>query len=386
LKQGEARENQKLHIVAFVQQPPKITMIGLKEIEAAYHRIKDHVHLTPLLTSKTLEKMANLKAGPDANFQFVFKCENLQKTGAFKARGACNAILMAKEEALKAATAAASNVGRDVDDVAAAAAPVKMPGVVTHSSGNHGQALAWAASKEVGDLSCTIVVPKETPQVKCQAIRGYGADLHFCENSPTSRKETCDKIANGTGKLIIHPYDDPNIIAGQGTMIWEMFREQGCGDLDAILTTVSGGGMASGICLAAKNINPDVKVLLVTPKGKRLGECLRSKERLWSNPPQFLDTIAEGIKTQQVGHLTFPVLCRYAEKEVIEVSDEEMLAGIAFCAERMKVVIEASAGAVIAALMFHSHTIKRNWPNVNKIGVILCGGNTDIFSVMKSST
>ena len=161
-------------------------------------------------------------------------------------------------------------------------------------------------------------------------------------------------------------------------MALELMAHQNLGDLDAILTTVSGGGMASGISIAAKSLNPSIKVILVEPVGKGLSECLRSGERRWPNPPQFLSTIAEGIKTQQVGQLTFPILCDLAEHHVITVTDDEMVEGMKIVAERMKLVIEASAGAVVAAAILKSSEILEKWPNIKNIGVVLCGGNTDL--------
>ena len=169
--------------------------VSLENVKEALNRISPYIHQTPVVTCSTLDKIASRNSGSSNRIKLYFKCENLQKTGAFKARGACNAVLMAK----------ASGV----------------TGVVTHSSGNHGQAVAWASSKCVANLPCTVVVPKGSPQVKCDAIRGYGAELVFCENSPTSRKETCEKISKETGKHVVHPYDDYDILAGQ---VWYCLR------------------------------------------------------------------------------------------------------------------------------------------------------------------
>ena len=249
--------------------------VPFRNIVEAYGRIKPFVHQTPVFTSASFNQIASKKAAIP-NIELFFKCENFQKTGAFKARGATNAVFLAKET------------------------NVSLKGVVTHSSGNHGQAIAYACSKDVGNVPCTVVVPKDTPKIKCEAIRGYGADLVFCESTPTSRKETCAKISEEKGYEIIHPYDNYNVIAGQATIAYEMMKEQNFKDLDAILVPISGGGMCSGIALSAKEINPQTKIIAVEPKGKDLGESLKAKERLWKNPPQFIDTIAEGIKTQQV--------------------------------------------------------------------------------------
>jgi len=202
----------------------------------------------------------------------------------------------------------------------------------------------------------------------------------FCESTPTSRKETCAKISEEKDYEIIHPFDNYNVIAGQATIAYEMMKEQSLDNLDAILVPISGGGMISGIALAAKQINPATKIIAVEPRGKELGPCLKAKQRLWSNPPQFIDTIAEGIKTQQTGQLTFPILCELIEESVLTISDEEMERGMKIVAERMKLVIEASAGASVAAALFKTEEIIKIWPEVRRIGVILCGGNTELVN------
>ena len=163
--------------------------VSFENVKEALNRVSPYIHQTPILTCSTLDEVATKNSGSKQSLRLHFKCENLQKTGAFKARGACNAIKLAKERGVN--------------------------GIVTHSSGNHGQAVAWAASKDVANLPCTVVVPENTPKIKCDAILGYGAELVFCENSPTSRKETCAKISAETGKHIVHPYDDYDILAGQ---------------------------------------------------------------------------------------------------------------------------------------------------------------------------
>ena len=201
--------------------------LPFKNILEAYTRIQPFVHQTPVLTCSTFNLMSGL--------ELFFKCENLQKTGAFKARGACNAVLLAKQQ------------------------NPDLKGIVTHSSGNHGQAVAYACSKSVADVPCSVVVPSNTPTIKCDAIKGYGATLVFCEPSPNARKEACDKIAEEKGYVIIHPYDNYNVMAGQGTMAYEMLEVQNFRDLDAILVPISGGGMTSGIAVAAKSVNPDIK-------------------------------------------------------------------------------------------------------------------------------
>lgn len=195
------------------------------------------------------------------------------------------------------------------------------------------------------------------------------------------------------GFKIVHPYDDLNVIAGQSTIAYELHDQ--IADLDAIVVPVSGGGMASGIALATKAMNPECKVILVQPEGKMLEKCLQvhnyfahscqhvpliflsvqAKERLWPNPPQFLNTLAEGIKTQQCGNVTFPILCELAEPEVITVTDAEMIAAMKLVTERMKLVVELSAGASAAAAIYK---VGQKWPELKKIGVVLCGGNADM--------
>lgn len=218
----------------------------------------------------------------------------------------------------------------------------------------------------------------ETPEVKCNAIKGYGAELVLCENSPTSRMDTCQGIADDRKFKIIHPYDDYDVICGNSTIALELHEQ--VPNLDAILVPVSGGGMTSAIALATKAINPSCKVIAIEPEGKNLGPCLKTKSRLWNNPPQFVNTIAEGIKTQQAGQLTFPILCDLVEEEVITISDKEMVSAMKLVAERMKLVIEAAAGAAAAAALI-SPQLDQKFPGLSKVGVILCGGNLDLNKI-----
>ncbi|KAK3084813.1 hypothetical protein FSP39_019483 [Pinctada imbricata] len=245
-------------------------------------------------------------------------------------------------------------------------------GVVTHSSGNHGQALAWAA--KMAKLPCTVVVPNNFSAVKVEAIKGYGAELVLCEPTPASRQETCDRVGKEKSFTFIPPYDHYDVIAGQGTMAVEFLKQ--VPDLDAILVPVSGGGMISGIAIAAKTIKPDIKVFMVEPEGKMAEESLRAGERLWPDPPGFLNTIADGIRLQQLGHITWPIILELVEKDVFSVSDEEMIKGMQFTFQRMKLVIEAASGAGVAAVM--SEKMATMDPSIKNIGVILCGGNVDI--------
>ena len=318
------------------------TKVGLDEVRLAATRLAGNLHRTEVITCSTLDSMSG--------YQLFFKTEMFQKTGSFKARGALNAIKCCLERGSRP------------------------PMIVTHSSGNHGQAVAWAARH--CQLPCTVVVPEGTPTVKCEAIKGYGARLVMCHPTPTGRKEMADKIAKETGGKIIHPYDDYDVIAGQGTIGLELIEQ--VADLDVVLVPISGGGMTSGIATAVKSIRPECKVIAVEPEGKDLWKSLKNRERMWPNPPQFLNTIAEGIMTQQVGQVTFPLLCDLVDG-VITVNDKEMAEGCRLAAERMKVMVEAASGAAIAAAL--SDKLKEMAEGGKKVGVILCGGNVDMMKL-----
>nr|XP_022344495.1 serine racemase-like isoform X2 [Crassostrea virginica] len=315
--------------------------VALSDIKKAHERISSHVHFTPFFTSTTFDSIVGRNV--------FFKAENLQKTGSFKARGALNAVLSLK----------ANNP--DIN------------GVVTHSSGNHGQALAWAA--KTARIKCSVVVPNNSPKIKSEAILGYGAELVFCEPTPADRQATCEKVAKEHNYTIIPPYDHYDVISGQGTIAVEFLKQ--VPQLDAILVPVSGGGMTSGIAIAAKTIKPDIKVFMVEIEGKMCEECLRAGERLWPNPPRFLDTIADGIRLQQLGELTWPIILELVEKEVFSVKDEDIVKAMKFVFERMKVIgIEPASGAGVAAVM--SERMASMDPGLKNVGVILCGGNVDI--------
>ncbi|XP_046379215.2 probable serine racemase [Haliotis rufescens] len=314
--------------------------VKLSDILRAHQRIAKCIHKTPVFTSSTANSITGRK--------LFFKAENLQKTGSFKARGALNSILSLKET------------------------KPSFTGVVTHSSGNHGQAVAWAAG--VAGVPCAVVVPEYAPEVKKAAIRGYGAELATCGSQPSNRETVCQKVMAEKGYEFVSPYDHYDVIAGQGTIAVELLEQ--VPELDAILVPISGGGMSSGIAIAAKAIKPEIKVFLVEPEGKMMEKCLKTGERLWPNPPQYLDTIADGIRLQQAGNNTFPILCQLAEKEVFTQTNEDMKEGMKFVFQRMKLVIEAASGAAVAAAF--SQRLRDMDDNLRHIGVILCGGNTDI--------
>ncbi|XP_056006223.1 serine racemase-like [Ostrea edulis] len=188
------------------------------------------------------------------------------------------------------------------------------------------------------------------------------------------RQATCDRVSKERNFTIVPSSDDYDVIAGQGTIAVEFLKQ--VPDLDAILVPVSGGGMISGIAIAAKAINPDIKVFMVEPEGKMCEECLRAGERLWPNPPRFLNTIADGIRLQQLGDLTWPIILELVEKDVFSVIDDDIVKAMRFVFERMKLVIEPASGAGVAAVM--SERLATMDLGLRNIGVILCGGNVDI--------
>ncbi len=289
---------------------PSDSHINADKIRQASVRLSAYLQPTPIHTSTYLDALAHKN--------LFFKCENFQKTGSFKARGALNAVL--------SKTADSTN----------------FKGCVSHSSGNHGQAVAWAC--HVNNVPCSIVLPRNTPQVKVDAVRTYGAEVVFCENNPVSRVETCSGISVERNYAVVSPYDDYDVMCGQGSVAVE-FLEQ-VPQLDAIVVSVSGGGLISGISAYAKAVKPEIKIFAVEPEGKRLGECLRRGERnLDGKATAYLATAAEGIRTEQCGALTFPVLSRFVD-DVFTVSDAEMIEATRVVFERMKLVIELSAGMV----------------------------------------
>jgi threonine dehydratase len=321
-------------------QPP-----GWKVIVAAHARIAPKIHRTPALTSASLNAMTLA--------QLFFKCENLQKTGSFKIRGASNAIL-------------------SLTDKEAA------HGIVTQSSGNHGAAVACAAAWR--GVPAWIVMPKNAPAVKAKAIESYGGKIVFCEPTVTARKATCDRLQAETGAHLVHPYDDDRIIAGQATAAKELLEE--VGDLDAVFAPVSGGGLLSGTCLGARGIRADVRIFGCEPE--RADDAYRS---LTSGTLQSLDssdTIADGLRAS-LAPRTFAILRRHVER-ILLVSEEEIISAARLVWERMKIIIEPSSAVAIAPLLKPGLVASLNLPTradggAPKLGVIFSGGNVDLSSL-----
>ncbi len=305
------------------------------DIQKAHERIKPFVHHTPVLSSQSINTICGA--------EIFFKCENLQKVGAFKFRGACNAVLSLSPKQLN-------------------------NGVGTHSSGNHAQALALAA--KMNGAKAYIVMPDNSPDVKKKAVAGYGADITFCQPTLQARESTMEHVLKQTGATFIHPYDDPRIICGQGTATLELLEEQS--DLEIVMTPVGGGGLLSGTAIAAKSINAKLKVIAAEPKGA--DDAYRSfKSGTWV-PSENPQTMADGLLTS-TGELNFEIIQKYVD-DIYTVSEESIVTAMKLVWERMKLIIEPSSAVPLAAILENPEAFKNK-----RIGIILSGGNVDLASL-----
>ncbi|HKV23922.1 MAG TPA: pyridoxal-phosphate dependent enzyme [Candidatus Acidoferrum sp.] len=314
-------------------------------ISQAHARIAPRIHRTPVLTSRSLDATANA--------QFFFKCDNFQKTGSFKIRGAANAILSLRD-------AEASH------------------GIVTPSSGNHGAAIACAAAWR--GVPAYIVMPKNAPAVKCRAVESYGGRITFSEPTVTSRQETSARVQRETGAILIHPYDNDRIITGQATAAKELLEE--VPDLDAMIAPVSGGGLLSGTCLSAKALRPQIRLFGGEPT--RADDAYRSLTTGTLQSLDSSDTIADGLRAS-LAPRTFSILRRHLDR-VLLVTEEEIIASMRLVWERMKIIIEPSSAVAIAPLLQPGAIAGLQLPRrpdgaAPKIGVIFSGGNVD-FSTL----
>jgi threonine dehydratase/serine racemase len=307
--------------------------VALEDIREAAERIAPYAHRTPVMTSLTLDALSGRRL-------FV-KCEQFQKVGAFKFRGACNAVM-------KLPPAVAKH------------------GVVTHSSGNHAQALALAA--RLRGIPAHIVMPTNAPAVKRRAVEGYGAHVHPCEPNQAAREEGAARVVAETGGTLIPPYDHPDVIAGQGTLALELMQQ--APDLDVIVAPVGGGGMISGIALAAHGVRPELRVIGAEPSGA--DDAARSKRAGRRLPQDDPRTVADGLRTS-LGELTWPVVRDHVE-QILTVDDEQILAAMRFLWERMKLVVEPSAAVGVAVVLGEAF---RALPDAMRVGVVLSGGNVD---------
>lgn len=315
---------------------------GWQAILEAHRRVAPRIHRTPVLTSASLDVLAGAR--------LFFKCENLQKTGSFKIRGATNAIF-------------------SLSDVQAA------NGVVTPSSGNHGAAIACGAAWR--GIPAWIVMPKNAPQVKVRAVENYGGKVTFCEPTITARNETSKRLQTETGALLVHPYDDDRVIAGQATAGKELLEE--IPDLDAVFAPVSGGGLLSGVCLGAKGLRPAVRAFGCEPE--RADDACRSLTTGVLQTLDSSDTIADGLRAALAAR-TFAILQKHVQR-ILLVSEEEIIATMRLVWERMKMVIEPSAAVALAPLLKPAAVADLALPvrpdgAPPKLGVILSGGNVDL--------
>lgn len=304
---------------------------NINDIRLAHQRIRPYIHRTPVLTSTAVNQLIGAR--------LFFKCENLQKVGAFKIRGACNAILSLSD-------AAAVN------------------GVMTHSSGNHAAALALAARHK--GIPAYIVMPSNAPAVKIAAVQNYGGRITFCEPNLAARESTAAQVVAETGATMIHPFNDYRIIAGQGTAALELLEE--VPDLDFVLAPVGGGGLLSGTAIATKSMDPRIKVLGCEPKNANDAYLSLQAGRII--PPAHPDTIADGLRTS-LGDKTFPIIQRYVD-EIVLATEEGIITAMRFIWERMKVIVEPSSAVPLAALLANRLPVAGK-----KVGIIISGGNVD---------
>ena len=306
--------------------------ITRESIELAEKIIKPYIHRTPVLTNKSINEMTGI--------DFYFKCENFQKIGAFKIRGGMNATLSLNEAQLK-------------------------NGIATHSSGNHAQALAYSA-KTLG-IKAYIVMPKSSPQVKVDAVKGYGAEVIICEANQAAREAALNKVVAETGAEFIHPYDDYRVITGQATCVKEFIEEVPA--LDVVITPVGGGGLLSGTCLGAHYFKPGLQVYAGEPEGAA-DAVLSIKSGKVEKAP-FINTIADGLLTT-LSEQTLAIIKEHVTG-ILLVTDEEIIAALKLVYERMKIIVEPSCVVPFAAAIKNAHLFKGK-----KVGIILSGGNVDL--------
>lgn len=307
-------------------------MLNIELIKEAAARIRGHVHRTPVVTSSSFNEATGKEV--------FFKCENLQRAGAFKIRGATNKILSLTNEE-------------------------KKRGVAAFSSGNHAQAVALA-SREAG-IRAVIAMPDDAPQAKVAATRGYGAEIVFYDRLKQDREEVAIELARRDGRVMVPPYDDYLILAGQATCGQEFLEE--VPDLDCLVAPCSGGGLFAGVSTAAKAINPNIRCFPVEPDtADDTRQSFLKGERVSIPPPP---TIADGLRVQSPGTLTFPILQKTAE-DVLTVTDDEIIETIKFFLFRMKLLVEPSGAAAAAAVLTGKLPA-----DTKRVGVIVSGGNID---------
>jgi len=306
--------------------------LDVDRIRAAHERIRAYIHRTPVITSERMNETNGAS--------LFFKCENFQKIGAFKARGATNAVFTLDEATAKR-------------------------GVATHSSGNHGAAVARAA--KLRGIPAHIVMPSNSAKVKIRAVEGYGAHIVFCEPTEEARETKCAEVIEKTGATLLHSFENENVIAGQGTAALELLED--IPGLDVIMCPVGGGGLLSGTAIAAKSMRPQIKVIAAEPaNADDTAQSFRAGRRLVTEK-KF--TIADGLRTN-IGQPNFEIVQRCVD-DIVTVSEEAIVSAMRTIWETMKIVIEPSAAVPYAAIMENKIDLREK-----RVGVILTGGNVDL--------
>lgn len=302
------------------------------DVERAHEIVQKYAHRTPVLSSVSINQIVGS--------ELFFKCENLQKVGAFKFRGACNAVFsLSEEDAHK--------------------------GVATHSSGNHAAALALAA--RMRGIAVHIVMPENSPEIKKKAVAGYGAKITFCKPTLQARESTLAQVIEETGATEIHPYNNFHVIAGQGTAAKELIEDQG--EFDVLMAPVGGGGLLSGTAIATKHLLPSCKVIAAEPAGA--DDAYRSFHSKHWVPSENPKTIADGLLTS-LGERNFAIILEKVD-DIVTVSEESIVEAMRMIWERMKIIIEPSSAVPLAAILEKKVDVQGK-----KVGIILSGGNLDL--------
>lgn len=318
-----------------------------EEIYEAHDRIKDLVHKTPIMTCQTMNELAS--QGASTMRKLFFKCENFQKIGAFKYRGATNAVIKYLKENPKTSS------------------------VVTHSSGNHAQALSLAAKSQ--GLKAYIVMPKTSPSVKQKAVIGYGGEVLLCEPTMQAREAACQQVQTEKSSKLIHPFNDFYVMAGQGTIVLELQEQlQTLKDIQCILVPIGGGGLCAGVSLAAKTLNPNMKIIGSEPE-----QAADAKRSLESGELYRFDTtpksVADGLLPVSLGSNTWPIIQKNVDF-IFTVKEDEIKEAMRLVWERMKIIIEPSSAVPVAVALFNKEF--KELPGLQNVVIILSGGNCDL--------
>ena len=311
---------------------PALVIPTYDDVVAAHDRIRPYIHRTPVLTSTYFNQLTGA--------ELFFKCENFQKAGAFKVRGACNAVFGLSDE-------------------------MAAKGVATHSSGNHALSLSYAAGRR--GIPCNVVMPRTAPQAKKDAVRGYGGVITECEPSTTSREAVFAEVQARTGAEFVHPYNDPRVIAGQGTCSRELMEQ--VEGLDAVIAPIGGGGMISGTCLTLSNIAPRVEIYAAEPQNA--DDACRSFKAGHIIADDAPDTVADGLKVP-LKDLTWHFVRNHVT-DILTASEQEIVDAMKLTWKRMKIVIEASCSVPLATILKNPEVFRGK-----RVGVIITGGNVDL--------